>query len=120
MALRKRFSRDLERAGKRLAGLRSIQDELDLGNGLSNQAFQALIDQTQQSIIDYNTRLSEVDGLQNVVEQNERKIRDYCERMLAGVAATYGKDSDEYMKAGGIKKSERKRPRRKPLADMAV
>src|SRR5690606_33324094 len=98
MSYRKRISRDLERAINRLAGLRSISDELDLGNGLTNAAFEALIGETRQSINEYNTRLSEVDGLQNLVEENERKVRDFSERMLAGVAATYGKNSDEYMK----------------------
>lgn len=35
------------------------------------------------------------------------------ERMLAGVAARYGKDSSQYEQAGGVRKSERKRPTRK-------
>jgi hypothetical protein len=39
--------------------------------------------------------------------------------MLAGVAAKYGKDSDEYEKAGGVRKSERKRPTRTPVAPKA-
>jgi hypothetical protein len=34
--------------------------------------------------------------------------------MLAGVASKFGKNSDEYEKAGGKKKSERKGPVRKP------
>jgi hypothetical protein len=33
--------------------------------------------------------------------------------MLAGVAAVYGKDSDQYEQAGGVRKSERKSPGRK-------
>jgi hypothetical protein len=36
------------------------------------------------------------------------------ERMLIAVAAKYGKYSDEYEKAGGKRKSERKRPTREP------
>jgi len=32
------------------------------------------------------------------------------------VGAVYGKDSDQYEKAGGVRKSERKRPVRKPAA----
>ncbi len=35
------------------------------------------------------------------------------ERMLIAVAAKYGKDSYEHEMAGGIRKSERKRPTRK-------
>jgi hypothetical protein len=34
--------------------------------------------------------------------------------MLAGVSSKFGKNSDEYEKAGGTKKSERKKPVRKP------
>jgi hypothetical protein len=34
---------------------------------------------------------------------------DLTERMLAGVGSKYGKDSTEYEKAGGVRKSERKR-----------
>ena len=33
--------------------------------------------------------------------------------MLTGVAAKFGKDSEQYQKAGGTKKSERRRPKRK-------
>ena len=36
--------------------------------------------------------------------------------ITAGVASKYGKDSDEYEKAGGVRKSERKRPMRPPAA----
>ena len=43
----------------------------------------------------------------------EKAIRDLSERMLAGVASKYGKDSSEYEMAGGTRKSERKRPTRK-------
>ncbi len=36
------------------------------------------------------------------------------EDMLIGVASKYGKDSYEYKLAGGTRRSERKRPVRKP------
>ena len=36
-------------------------------------------------------------------------MADTSERMLAGVAAKYGRDSTEYEMAGGTKKSERRR-----------
>ena len=43
----------------------------------------------------------------------EKALRDLNERCLSGVAAKYRKDSSEYEKAGGMRKSERKRPVRK-------
>jgi hypothetical protein len=39
--------------------------------------------------------------------------------MLAGVASKYGKDSVEYEKAGGVRKSERKRPGPRLLTSQA-
>ena len=36
--------------------------------------------------------------------------------MLTGVGVKYGKDSNEYEKAGGVRTSERKKPVRTPAA----
>jgi len=52
--------------------------------------------------------LSQSDEAKNQFEAAERLVRDMSERMLAGVAARFGKDSDAYEKAGGTRKSERK------------
>ena len=46
-------------------------------------------------------------------------MRDLNERALDGVASKYGKNSNEYEQAGGTRKSERKRPVRKPKAKPA-
>jgi len=47
----------------------------------------------------------------------EASRRDLSERTLAGVGAVYGRDSGEYEKAGGTRKSEIKRsPRKKTTA----
>ncbi|MBM4025843.1 MAG: hypothetical protein FJ280_10625 [Planctomycetes bacterium] len=54
-----------------------------------------------------------MDELGNQIKTQEKKLKDLTERMLAAVAARYGKDSDEYEKAGGTRKSERKRPARR-------
>lgn len=113
MSLRKRTSKDLEKAGKRLAGLKSIDENLDLSNGLSVAAYEAKIADAELKLETYNRMLSDVDGQQNELEDSEKELRDFTERMLAGVGATYGKDSDAYVKAGGVKKSERKRYRRR-------
>ncbi|MBD1873732.1 hypothetical protein H6F75_09580 [Nodosilinea sp. FACHB-131] len=50
----------------------------------------------------------------NAVKEAELVMRDYSERILLSVATRYGKDSDEYEMAGGVRKSDRKRPIRKP------
>jgi hypothetical protein len=47
------------------------------------------------------------------LKEKEKLLRAFSERMLTGVAAKFGKDSEQYQKAGGTKKSERRRPKRK-------
>lgn len=106
-------SNSTEKAVQRASGIASISATEDLGSGLTLAAFQALINETQKAINDYNTALSALDPLQNLVDQKERELAELSERMLIGVAAKYGKDSNEYEKAGGTRKSERKRPTRK-------
>ena len=59
-------------------------------------------------------RLS-LDEKANKLAASEKTLQDLSERVLAGVAARFGKDSNEYEKVGGVRKSERKRPpSRKP------
>ena len=54
-----------------------------------------------------------MDALQNQVNEAERLLADQSEQMLMGVAVKYGKNSSEYEMAGGVKKSERKKPARR-------
>jgi hypothetical protein len=97
-------------ATNRLAGLKSVEENLDFGNGLTNTAFNILINDTYDTLEQYNTLLSQVDQKSNDFDVLEKKLKDMHERMLLGVAVKYGKDSDEYEMAGGTRKSERKKP----------
>ena len=113
MARKKRTSKVLVNAESRNAGLRSIHDNLDLGNGLTLSEYTRLIDDMRTKLSEYNAALSRVDKACNAVHECERVWRDYSEVMLMGVATKYGKDSNEYEMAGGVRKSERKRPARR-------
>ena len=104
----------MEKAETRAASLASIDPALDLGNGLTLAAYQAAIETTHEKLASYNTKLSDADEALNVFQAEEKELAGLSERMLGAVATKYGKDSDEYEKAGGTKKSERKRPTRKP------
>lgn len=113
MAKRKRESKVLTASEKRLAGLTSIDPNLDLGSGISIKSIGSGIDDLSGALAKYNQSLSDADGALNLVVAYEKKLRDLNERVLAGVAAKYGKDSTEYEKAGGKRKSERKRRAKK-------
>lgn len=114
MARLKKTSTHLEVAKTRLASLKSISPELDLGNGLTMGAYETSIDNVDQRLDLYNTTLSNADSQLNAVEEAEKTLRDMSERMLTGVATKYGKDSDEYEKAGGVRKRDRKRVHTQP------
>lgn len=109
MAYKKMSSRYYEQAVQRVAGLKAIQATLDLGNGLSVEAYETAIGEIKTTIDSYNTLLAEADTLQNTIQTKEKALRDLSERLLLGVAARFGRDSNEYEKAGGRKKSEIRR-----------
>jgi hypothetical protein len=49
------------------------------------------------------------------LEQSETELADWTERMLKGVASRYGRNSEEYAKAGGTRKDDIRYPSRKPV-----
>ncbi len=94
----------------RLYDLKSIDPKLDLGDSLTVPNFEKTVTDFGNKIETYNSMLAEVEGLRSEIRADERTIRDLSERMLLAVGARFGKDSVEYKKAGGVRKSERQRP----------
>lgn len=113
MARSKKESLVIEKAQTRLAALKSIDPALSLGSGLSLTDYTASVTSARQALDTYNSLLSQVDEAYNTLLAQEKSLRDMSERMLAGVAANFGKNSNQYEMAGGVRKSERKRPVRK-------
>lgn len=107
MARKKRSSRALQKAERRLAAIRSINHNLDLGDNLTAESYNNLIKATRQSIASYNTLLSKVDEASNQIVELEKSLSAFSENMLMGVAVKYGKDSNEYEMAGGTKRRKR-------------
>ena len=116
MARKKTSSKTYEKAFRRLAAVKSIDTNFDLGNGLSAANYQSSIDTVKTAMDAYNTSLSIVDQNLNTLKDNERKLQDISERILTGVAAKFGKNSSEYEQAGGVKKSDIKKRRLKPVS----
>ncbi|WP_445628614.1 hypothetical protein [Nostoc sp. DSM 114167] len=114
MSRLKRGSKVIDKAQRRIAALKSISPTLDLGNGVTIDAFATLIKTTQDKLEAYNSSLSTVDMTQEALEVTEKSLMELTEHMLLSVAAKYGKNSDEYKMAGGVRRSDRKRPARKP------
>ena len=108
MARLKKINSHYDEAVARGAALRSISESLDLGNGLTLEIYENAIKDLRDKLNDYNTHLSLVDEKRNNVAVSEEVLKDMSERMLSGVASKFGKNSEEYEKAGGTKKSNRK------------
>jgi hypothetical protein len=101
MVVRTRGSAALNKAQRRLASLKSIDEKLDFGHELSVTAYSQLIEEIRTELEDYNTQLSEVAEKRKGVTQKERLLSAMSSRMLTGVASRYGKTSVEYIMAGG-------------------
>ena len=113
MANRKRKSSVLDQAHKRLAGVESISLTLNLGNNLTAANYRAVVVSATAKLDAYNTLLSSTDAALNDLQKDEKTLRELTERMLEAVGSVYGHDSNEYEKAGGTRKVDRKRPVRK-------
>ncbi len=111
MARSKRKSPVLEKATLRISGLRSMTESLEMGNGLSLSDYEMKAQMLQSSLLDYNNLLSTVDEAAARVSELELDLRQYSEKMLLNAGARYGKDSVQYMQAGGtIRKAARRSP----------
>ncbi|MCC5609311.1 hypothetical protein LC612_21660 [Nostoc sp. CHAB 5834] len=106
MSLKTRGSAAVDKAQHRLALLKSINENLDLGHGLSIEAYTRLIHNTRATLEAHNTLLSNLEESRKRITQMEQTLSELSERMLIGVATVYGRNSIEYSKAGG---SSRKR-----------
>ncbi len=112
MARQKRTSKTLDQAAKRADGIKSIDPALDLG-GVTLAEFNRLIGKLNADISAYNVMMSQLDVMTNDLKAQEQALGEYSNRMLSGVATRFGKDSNEYEAAGGVRKSERKKGVRK-------
>lgn len=117
MTLKTRGSTALDKAQRRLALMKGIDENLDLGHGLTVEGYSQLIDEVRSTLEDHNRLLSEVEESRKTVAQLDKTLSALSGRMLSGVATRYGKDSIQYAKAGG---SNRKRKSKKAAAPEAV
>lgn len=108
-----RMSPILEDSLRRLERIKAIIPIPNFGTGFSIADFETVLDDLKTILETYNTSIAATDRLGAQLREKEKQVRDLRERQLIAIAFIYGKDSDEYVTAGGIRKSERKRPRKR-------
>lgn len=106
----RRNSPVLERAAKRASNLRAISPTLDLGPDLTLADYEKKIADLRTHQDEYNELLAALDARKNNLEAEAKSLDELSTRMLAGVGARWGKNSNEYEQAGGTRTDERKKP----------
>jgi hypothetical protein len=101
----KRTSPAVDKAVTRAAALASISPTLDLGNGLTLAA--------------YNAAIAAINAPTTGKLAVYKSLNTMSDSMLAGTGVKFGKDSDQYEQAGGVRTSARKKPAKKATAAKA-
>ncbi|MEH2118309.1 hypothetical protein [Nostoc sp.] len=120
MSLRTRGSAAVDKAQLRLALLKSLEENLDLGHGLTIEAYNHLINTTRATLEAHNTLVSNLEESRKTVTQMDKALSEMSERMLSGVATIYGRNSIEYSKAGGSNGKRNKQSSSKVAPVVAV
>jgi hypothetical protein len=110
MARQKRSSPTLEKALRRIAGMRWISPKLDFGKSLNLTEYDSRIQILQTELTKYNNLLTTLDATADRISQIEAELSSYSEKMLMSVATNYGRNSVQYIQAGG--KPRKSSPRR--------
>jgi len=114
MPRQKRNSSILQTARERLAGLKRFPAEPDFGAALTVAAYETEINGYAADENSYNQDLAALDDKQNRLDARQDSLNDLNQRIQAAVKAQFGSDSSEYELVGGTRRSERKKPVRKP------
>jgi hypothetical protein len=104
-------------AALRLSNLRSIHANLQFDKSLNLAEYEARIQALRSRLANYNSLLMTIDHEAEQIALQEKDLRAYSEKMLMSVVTHYGKDSLEYIQAGGKpRKSKRTQVNAEALA----
>lgn len=112
MSRRKRSSRILEKAEFRVAGLKAIDPNIKFDDTCNLQNLTQLIEQFHNMLDDYNAAIAMIDSSKKKLDEMEKTLSQVSDKMLMGVGFKYGKNSNEYELAGGVRDSDRIRKSR--------
>ncbi len=104
---KRKTSRILEEIEVRATGLAAIDPNMDFGDERSLKNIGKKTALLREKLNAYNTALTDADTLRSEIKELEKEMAVLSSEMLLAVAFRYGKDSLEYQKAGGVRRSER-------------
>ncbi|MFN6516946.1 MAG: hypothetical protein RMY29_020880 [Nostoc sp. CreGUA01] len=112
MPVKKRSSQILKKAQFRVAGLKAIDPSLNFDDTYNLQNLTQLIDNFYNMLNDYNAAIAMIDSSKKKLDEMEKTLGQVSDKMLTWVGCKYGKNSNEYELAGGVRDSERIRKSR--------
>ncbi|MBS1794363.1 MAG: hypothetical protein JSS81_10945 [Acidobacteria bacterium] len=107
--LKKDIPKQVRLAQQRVDGMVSVDERLDLGNGVSVETVKAAIKRVTDGISEYNSLLAEADERSNDIDRDLKALVDLSARILSGTEFKFGRDSNEYEMVGGTRLSDRKK-----------
>ena len=115
MSIKKRISHALGIAKNRSSAIRGIDATYKLSTTVTALDYELKAKELDDALTSHNDFLGLVDESANQLDALEKEVRVMNSRFLAGIAASYGRDSNEYEKAGGTRTQDRKRAVRKGI-----
>jgi hypothetical protein len=103
----KTYSKVLDQVQLRLSALKSIDPDLDLGDGLTIRSVTEQVQETRTDIDQYNTEASVIKQKYKTIREKEGKIADLSDRIVDGIAFKFGRKSDEYKMIQSIRRNAR-------------
>jgi hypothetical protein len=107
MPRQKKTAHIAEKLEHKLASLKAIDPNLDLGEDCNVSTLQDSISELRDKITTYNNALSIIDSSQSEIAQLEKFLNTLGTKFQLGIAFKYGKDSEEYKLVGGVTTSDR-------------
>lgn len=112
MRRKKKVSQILAKMQQRAKNVASFDAKFDGGGGVNVHSMNQQNARLEAAVAELNGLLPLAIAVQAKIKDEERKTADLGERLLSAVGVRFGKDSQEYAQAGGIRKRDRRRPRR--------
>ena len=116
MSVEIRDSAALSKAELRLTSLKTIDPNLDLGDGVSAAELIAKIESTRQALQERNSTVTLLKQLARTLRSQETDLEELNQRIENGVASKYGKKSDQYYMLTGKSPNPRKSSKRSESA----
>lgn len=113
MVRAKKKSEIIDQTRTRLAGMKSINEKLDLGHGCSTTTVEAKLNEAVKALEALNKLKAQTAEAGNDFENLEKELARLSKQILLGAAMKYDHDSNEYEMVGGVRMSDRKRSKAK-------